>query len=167
MGRRAVYWLFIVSAALFVSGVGFVIAGARATLRTAPPPVAADTPKIESAATVKQIMRALVMPAAATIWDSVATTVSKEGIVETKPENDEAWATVAASAAMLAESANLLLDSHRAPDKGDWAKMAKAMADAANVARKAAESKSTEGILEVGDTLNQTCDNCHGRYSRS
>ena len=167
MGRHAVHWLFVVSTVLFVSGVGFVIAGARAT-RSAPATVAVvAAPTIESVATVKQIMRAIVMPAAATVWNSVATTISHQGIVETQPQNDEEWATVAASAAVLAESANLLLADHRAPDKGDWVTMAKAMADAANVARKAAEAKSTEGILEVGETINKTCDNCHGRYSRS
>jgi hypothetical protein len=167
MGRRSVYWLFIVSMALFVSGVCFVVAGARATLTTPPPVAAAETPRSESTATVKQIMRAIVMPAAASIWDSVATTVSEQGTVETRPENDEAWATVAANAAVLAESANLLLDSHRAPDKGDWTTMARAMAETANLARKAAEAKNAEGILEVGDAINKTCDNCHGRYSRS
>jgi len=167
MGRQAIHWLFVVSIALFVSGVGFVIAGARAT-RTAPAPTAAvESPTIESVATVKQIMRAIVMPSAATVWNSVATTISHAGIVETKPQNDEEWATVAASAAALAESANLLLADHRAPDKGDWVTMARAMADAANVARKAAEAKSTDGILEVGEIINKTCDNCHGRYSRS
>lgn len=166
MGRRAVYWLFVVGVALFVSGVAFVIAGARAT-RTAKPVAVAAAPTIESVATVKQIMRAIVMPAAATIWDSVATTISAEGTVETRPQNDEDWATVAANAAAIAESANLLLDSHRAPDTGEWTTMSRAMADAANVARKAAESKSIEGILEVGETLNKTCDNCHTRYSRS
>ena len=167
MGARPVHWLFVVSVVLFVSGVGFVIAGARAILTVPPPVVATETPKIETAATVKQIMRAIVMPAAATIWDSVATTISEKGVVDTRPENDEAWATVAANAAVLAESANLLVDSHRAPDKGDWVTMARAMADAANSARKAAESKNIEGILEVGETINKTCDNCHGRYSRS
>ncbi len=164
---RTVHWLFVVGVALFLTGVGFVIAGARATLATTSPVAATETPVIESGATVKQIMRAIVMPAAATIWDSVSTTVSAQGTVDTRPENDEAWATVAANAAVLAESAKLLVDSHRAPDGGEWMTMARAMADAANIARKAAESKDVDGILEVGDTINKTCDNCHDRYSRS
>jgi len=32
---------------------------------------------------------------------------------------------------------------------------------------KAAESHSADGILLVGDEINQTCDNCHERYSRN
>ena len=82
------------------------------------------------------------------------------------PRTDEEWAQVATSAAVLVESANLLLDGGRAVDAGEWTKMARAMADAADKALKAAEAKSADGILMVGDEINQTCDNCHERYSR-
>ena len=44
--------------------------------------------------------------------------------------------------------------------------MTQAMADAGKTALKAAESKSPEGILAAGETINMTCDNCHEKYQR-
>jgi hypothetical protein len=162
---RTVHWLFIVSLLLFVSGVGFVIAAARTTRTAAPAQAAA--PPVEAVASVKQIMIGMVMPAAADIWNSVATTVSAKGIEETRPQTDEEWERLTTSAAMLSEAATLLVQGNRAPDKEDWTKMARAMAEAAAKTRKAAEAKSPDGILAVGEEINITCDNCHERYSRN
>ena len=162
---KPVHWLFVISLGLFVSSIGFVIAAER-TVRTAPSQaVVAEQPA--PVATVKQIMSGVVAPSATSIWDSVATTVSAAGIDEKMPRTDEEWVSVATSAAVLADSAGMLLASGRAVDTGDWPKMAQAMAAAAAKALKAAEAHSTDGILEVGDEINQTCDNCHERYSRN
>jgi hypothetical protein len=67
---------------------------------------------------------------------------------------------------MLAESGNLLLLDGRAVDRGDWVTMTKAMIEGADKALKAAEAKSTEGILEAGSEINITCDDCHAKYQR-
>jgi cytochrome c556 len=40
------------------------------------------------------------------------------------------------------------------------------MADAGQIALKAAESKNPAGILEAGEAINQSCDNCHQKYQR-
>ena len=55
---RIVHWLFVVGVALFVSGVGFIIAGAR-TPRRAP---TAETFALEvrPVASVKQLMKGIV-----------------------------------------------------------------------------------------------------------
>jgi hypothetical protein len=162
---RAIHWLFVVSAALFVSGIGFVVAAER-TARAAPPAPASQR-AAAPVATVRQVMAGMVAPAAMTIWDSVATTVSASGIDERAPRNDEEWARVATSAALVIEAANLLVEGKRAIDAKDWPAMAKAMADAGAKALEAAHAKSADGILTVGDELNQTCDRCHERYSRN
>jgi hypothetical protein len=117
-------------------------------------------------ATVKQIMNGIIRPAAGAIWESVSTTVSERGIEEKMPRTEEEWASVATSAATLVESANLLMVGDRAVDRDEWPKMAGAMADAATKALKAAEAKSVDGILAVGEEINTTCDKCHERYSR-
>jgi hypothetical protein len=161
---RTVHWLFLVSAALFISGIGFIIASAR-TAQAAPPPVEA-TPAVTPVATVKQIMAGIVMPSAAAVWDSVSTVVSAAGIVESQPRTDAEWAVVGSHAAALVESANLLMVGNRAIDKEDWVKMSKALADAAMIAIKAADAKSTDGILEAGEKINTSCDNCHQKYQR-
>jgi hypothetical protein len=161
---RTVHWLFLVSVALFISGIGFIIASARSTQVEAAAP--ASAPSLPPVATVKQIMAGIVMPSAASIWDSVSTIVDAKGVQENQPRTDEEWARVGANAAALIESANLLLVGDRPVDQGDGVKMAKAMADAGQIALKATVEKKPEGILEAGEAINQTCDNCHQKYQR-
>jgi cytochrome c556 len=52
-------------------------------------------------------------------------------------------------------------------DQGDWLKMAQAMAESGQKALEAAEARSVDGILAVGEEINRTCDACHERYSRN
>ena len=163
---RTLHWLFLVSVLLFVSGIGFVIAAGR-TVRAAPASAAvAATTAVPSVATVKQVMRGITMPAAATIWNSVSTVVDEKGVTENAPKDDAEWAVVGANAAALAESANMLMTGDRVIDKGDWIKFATALRDSATTALKAADSKDTAGILAVGEVINASCDACHERYQR-
>jgi hypothetical protein len=162
---RTLHWLFLISVLLFVSGIGFVIAAGR-TVRTAAPAAASAAPAVPPVATVKQVMRGMTMPTAAALWDSVSTIVDLTGVHENAPKTDEEWAVVAANAAVLAESANLLMTGDRAVDKGDWVKFAAALRDKANKALKFAEGKDAPGILAVGEEINATCDACHERYQR-
>jgi hypothetical protein len=161
---RTVHWLFLVSAALFISGIGFIIASARTPQAeaAAPPPAPALTP----VASVRQIMVGIVTPAAYTVFDSVATIVDAKGVQEKQPKTDAEWAVVGSAAAALIESSNLLLMGNRPVDQGDWVTMSKAMADAGQTALKAAEAKSPEGILAAGEAINTSCDNCHQKYQR-
>ena len=166
--RRPFYWLFVISVALFISGIGFVIAAERTARLTAAPAAAAATPRAAApVATVKQIMNGIVMPSAAQIWDSVSTIVDASGVNEKVPRTDAEWAQVGTSAAMLVEAGNLLVEGGRAVDQGDWVKMARAMAETGQKALKAAESRSADGVLAVGEEINTTCDACHERYSRN
>lgn len=162
---RTLQWLFLVSVLLFISGIGFVIAAGR-TARTAGPTAAPTAPATPPVATVKHIMRAMTMPNAAIIWDSVSTIVDAKGTTENQPRTDEEWAVVAASAAVLAESANMLVSDGRAVDKGDWVKFANELRDSSNTALSAAEKKDAKGILAVGEVINASCDACHERYQR-
>ncbi len=156
--------LFLVSAALFVCGVGFTVIGARDARRTAPagPPATA----VARVATVKQLMSAVAVPTAQAIFDSVQTNVTAKGIEEIFPRNDGEWEALAANAAALAEVGTLLQDDGLAVDRGDWVKMSAALTDAAKQAVAAATAKSTDAVLEAGDAVNRTCDTCHMRYRR-
>jgi hypothetical protein len=163
---RSRHWFFIVSMGLFVSGIGFVIAAERSARATVPEaaPAAALVPAV---ATVKQVMNGIVQPGASAVWDSVSTIVSENGVEEKRPRTTDEWAQVSTSAAMVIESANLLMDPGRAIDTGEWAAMARAMAASAGKALEFANAQNVDGILQVGDELNRTCDNCHERYSRN
>jgi len=160
---RMVHWLFVVSVALFVTGIGFVVAAGRSAPPSAPEN---EPPPVVPVATVKQIMAGITGPAATVVYNAVGTVINSEGVKEIAPQNDEEWAVVANSAAALVESGNLLLVGNRLVDNGDWVTMARDMIEKGTVALKAAEAKSTEGILGSGGNLNETCDNCHAKYQR-
>ena len=151
---RSIYGLLIVSLLLFVFGIWFVIAGARA---------ASVQPAAPAVASVLELMDGIVVPAAGVVYDSVATTVTREGVQETRPQNDREWQRVAGNAAALIEAAQLLTMEGRARE-GDWATIAKAMGDAAAQVRAAAQKKDAEGILAGGELLNNSCDNCHRKF---
>lgn len=161
---KTIHWLFIVGAALFIFGIGFVVVGAREARRVPVP--AAAAPTTTPVATTKQIMSAIVAPAADAIFSAVSTTVSEKGIVEVAPQNDEEWAALGAKAAALAEAGNLIVIDGRAVDQGDWVTMSRAMIDAGRQTLKAVEAKSTESVLTAGEAVNTSCDNCHERYRR-
>jgi hypothetical protein len=160
---RTVHWLFVLSIALFLCGIGFVIAGARPA-REAP---IAPGPALTPVASVTQIMKGIVGPAATVVFDAVSTSVTKDGVEEKAPHTDEEWQTVGNAAAALIESGNLLLIGRRAVDKGDWVKMSNAMIEAAKVTLKATEAKSPDQVLASGEAVNESCDSCHLKYRRN
>lgn len=153
---RTTYALLIVSLLLFVFGIWFVLAGARTRggLPPAAPPVA----------TVAELMDGIVSPASSVIYQSVTTTVTREGVEEVRPKNDREWQRVAGNAAALVEASEMLKTPGRTRDAGDWAMIATAMGTAAAEARAAAQKKDPEGILAAGERLNNSCDNCHRKY---
>jgi len=163
---RTVQWLFVVSAALFISGVGFIIAGARNSIGAQAAPSAAPV-DIESVATVKQIMQGVVSPAANIVFESVGTVVSAAGIEEFQPETDEEWDIVESNAAVLIESAALLMSGDRAVDRQEWATQSQALADAAGILLEAARAHDRDKVLEHGETLYRSCDACHRTYMRN
>jgi hypothetical protein len=163
---RSVYWLFAISAALFISGIAFVIAGERTARAATSAAATAPAVEIMPVASVKQIMNGIVMPDAYVIYNAVGTKTSAKGVEEIAPQNDEEWAVVANAAAALVESGNLLLMGDRAIDKGDWVKMTRDFMEQGKLALKAAEAKDTDGIVSSGGDLNTTCDNCHAKYQR-
>lgn len=158
---RTVHWLFVVSAALFVSGIGFVVAAGR-TAQQVPPVQRPVTP----VASVRQIMNGITAPAATVVFASVGTVLSYEGARETFPKTDAEWEAVGDSAAAVVESGNLMMLGGRAVDTGDWVTLSQAMIEAAKVALKAIEAKDAEALLLSGEAINESCDNCHQKYQR-
>ena len=159
---RTVHWMLVVSVALFVSGIGFIIAGTRTARLATPVEVPVTTP----VASVKQVMNGIMAPAAFVVYDAVGYVVDVDGVQEIAPENDEEWAAIADSAAALIESGNLLLLGDRAVDDGEWVTITRELIEAGTTALRAAEAQDTEGILAIGEGINTTCDDCHAIYQR-
>ncbi len=160
---KTVHWLFTLSVALFLTGIAFVIAGARAARRA---PVVVAAPAVVPIASVKQIMKGIVGPAANVVFSAVSTTTTARGVEEKAPQTPEEWEAVGNSAAALIESGNLILMGNRAIDQGDWAKFSRQMIEAGKVALKATQDKSADGVLASGEAINASCDDCHLKYER-
>lgn len=159
---RSLHWLFLVSIALFISGIAFVIAAAR----MAPEPARAESAPIAPVASVKQLMNGIITPAARDVFSSVATIITADRVEERAPKTDEEWQAVGNSAAALAEAGNLLMIESRAVDQGDWLTMSKALLDSAQVVMKAIEAKSPSDLMASGEAIVVSCDNCHLKYQR-
>jgi len=162
---RLVHAFFLVSVLLFVSGIGFVIAGARAA-RQGQVSSAPAAPTLTPVATVKQIMTLLVAPAATTVFASVGTTITAEKIDERRPETDAEWEEVADSAAALVEAGNLMLMGSRAVDQENWAKYARELIDTSLVTLNAARAKDPTAVFDSCEAIYNSCNGCHATYMR-
>jgi len=162
---RIIHWLFVLSVALFVSGIGLVIASARAARRA---PAAADTAaaSLTPVASVKQIMKGITGPAATVVYNAVGTIVTSKVTEERAPRTDEEWEAVGNAAAAIIESGNLLMMGTRAVDQADWIKESRALIEAGTEALRAVQSRSADGVFAAGEPLNLSCDNCHRKYQR-
>jgi len=154
--------MLVVSVALFVSGIGFIIVGARSSQVATPVDVPVTTP----VASIKQVMSGITGPAATVVYNAVGYIVTADGVEEIVPQNDEEWAVITNSAAALVESGNLLLLGDRVVDDGDWVTITRALIEAGTIALRAAEAQDVEGILAIGVDINTTCDDCHATYQR-
>lgn len=162
---RRVEWLFVVSVALFVSGIAFIIASGTSRPRAAAAPTA-SAPTVTPVASIRQVMSGIVMPNATVVWDAVGTTLTAGVVKEAAPKNEMEWSAVTNSAAALVEAGNLLLLGNRVVDRADWIAMTRDYIDQATSILKAAEGKNAEGVFLAGGALNTTCDACHDKYQR-
>ena len=107
------------------------------------------------AVTVKQLMLDMIHPAA----NDILLFVNRGGA---KTEGD--WAPVRRAALTLAESGNLLTMTGRARDQDQWAKDAKALADAGAAAYQAAQAKNLNALEQLTGTIDASCTTCHKHY---
>ena len=138
--------------------------------------------------TIKDLMDGIVDPAADTIWNSVATTITTKGKEEKAPRTDEEWATVRRSAIQLLEASKLLqipgrhvakpaerneqgielqpqqIETLINQDRQAWIALAHALHDSATLALNAADAKDPAKVLESGGQIDMACENCHQKY---
>jgi hypothetical protein len=140
-------------------------------------------------ATIKDIMQSVVDPNADVVWLSVTTVQSAKGTVDTAPKTDEEWAKVRHGAIALTEASNLLIvpgrhvarpgEKSETPgvelepsemealinkDIPAFRMRAKALHDAGVEAIKAVDNKDAQKVFEVGEQIEQACENCHKQY---
>lgn len=150
---------------------------------------ASGEPPFRTTGTIKDIMDSVVDPSADVLWDSVSTTINRQGVQDKQPRTDDEWKEVRRSAIALVEATNLLVmegrkvapagDKSQNPeielgpeeiqklvdaDRAGWIKYAHGLHDAAMVALKAIDGKSVQGLMDAGEGIDEACENCHKHY---
>ena len=109
-------------------------------------------------------MEEVIEPAANVYWDAVGTVTDERGTVEKAPKTEAEWGVVRNAALVVAESGNLLMIEPRVRDRDQWLALARALVEAGERARKAAESKNRTAVFDAGADLYDACVNCHRIY---
>ncbi|MDH3285722.1 MAG: hypothetical protein OEQ13_13405 [Acidobacteriota bacterium] len=171
-------------------GLAAALLVAAASCDSGPEPAGTmATPAFQTTATIEEIMRHLVDPAADAIWESVVTEVTAEGVIDHIPETDEDWASLRGHALTLVESTNLLLMRERrvaspgsrselpgvdlepeqieallAENRAAWDQFVGGLHTSGLVVLEAVDRRDVEALLVAGDGLDLACENCHVRY---
>ena len=123
-----------------------------------------EPPPFKPVADVKQLMNAMIDPAADEIWESTGWIITAAGEEERKPQNDEEWLAVMNHAITVTEAGNLLMMVPRAKDGDMWMQRAQEMIDAGTKAWRAAEAKDVQRLFDTGGEVYQSCTHCHENY---
>ncbi len=129
----------------------------------------ADKPPELPYGTVQQMMANEVQPTSDIYWMSVGASselIDGQPVFrEWKPETDEEWAAVAASAVKLRTLAETLGSPAYADERGaGWTDFTEGLAGAATQAEQAALAKDADAVFEAGGTLYTVCSACHQAF---
>ena len=119
-----------------------------------------------------ETMTWVIDPAADVIWGSAGFVLTEDGEQDLAPATEDAWAKVRHSAAVVAESGNLLLMPHLLPPGDEslpadaWIEFSHAMTRFGQEAMAAVDAKDADALFEVGGKLYNVCRACHQVYAR-
>jgi len=125
----------------------------------------AAPPPLRLHADVKQIMAAIVDPAADVVWGAVGTIDTIEGTAQIRPRDEGEWTETAHAAWVVAEAANALMIGNRPKDTGDWMTFAQELADNSLKAARAAEAHDADALFTAGGDMYLACTACHAKYN--
>ena len=182
---------YLISASCFACLV-FVVACHKA--ETPPATETAQTAQVDPtwqvpAATVKDLMLAIIDTNADVVWESVSSVSNEKGVQETRPQTNEDWQKVLHGALALAEGANMLMipgrrvarpgeksetpgvelepeemDALIARDPVAFHKRAADLRTAALEVLDAVDKKDADKVFEIGEHIERACENCHSHY---
>jgi hypothetical protein len=179
---------FVVAAVLACASA---IACSSAKPSDSPAAAAPAAPAMKAVVSVKELMRFTIDPIADNIFDAVMWDITKKGIVETKPRNEEDWEKVKIGAVTLAEAIYLLkvprpfapagdvnkstgpnppeLSPAQIKEKVDkdpvlWDAKIEALRNAAKEVMEIADKKDADALFEASADLDMACEACHLEY---
>ena len=165
------------------------LAGLAGCAGGGPEPDPGPRPNFQPTATVEELMRSVVDPAADAVWDSVVITSTPDGIEREAPNSDDDWLALEHHAVRLLEAGNLLRIEGRPIAAADsvselpgidlepadiavrvagqydaWLRSGRELHDAGVVVLNAVRARSVDALLESGDRLDAACESCHSRF---
>ncbi len=114
--------------------------------------------------TMRELMAFVLEPAADGLWSTAGWVEDRDGYRELYPTTEEGWERVVASAAMVAESGNLLALPDRAIDNDAWMIYSQGLTQAGFRAMSAAASRNKEDLFQAGADIYSVCSACHQAY---
>ncbi len=114
--------------------------------------------------TMQELMAFVLEPAADGLWSTAGWVEDRDGYRELYPTTDEGWEHVVASAAMVAESGNLLTLPGRALDNDAWMIYSEGLTQAGFRAMAAAVTRNKEDLFQAGADIYSVCSACHQAY---
>ena len=189
---RQVHFVLVVMVTLVLGSFGITQSACTQSAPAAAATTSTPSSPFAPVGTVKQIMKGIVDPSSAAIWDAVSTESGPKGEIEKAPKTEEEWAKLESQALTLAEVANLLKMPGRqvakpdeantksqpdAPeltpvqieekinkDRAAWDKRADALRETAIKAMAAAKAHDKDAVLNVGEEIDNACESCHKVY---
>lgn len=165
-----------------------VLAGCDAAPPPPEEPAATEVP-FRPTVPIEEVMRYMIDPAADSVWESVVTIVTDEGIQDIVPETDEDWEGLRRHAVTLVESTNLLLmEPRRVAAEGSvsempgvdlepeeieaileenrpaWTALTLGLYDSGVEVLRAVDAQDLDALLTAGDGLDLACENCHIQF---
>ncbi len=125
--------------------------------------VSAET-NFDTTLTMQELMLHVLEPAADGLWSTAGWVEDRDGYRELYPTTDEGWEHVVASAAMVAESGNLLTLPGRALDNDAWMIYSEGLTQAGFRAMAAAATRNKEDLFQAGADIYSVCSACHQAY---
>jgi hypothetical protein len=174
------------ASALFVFTM--ILSGACRTTPPVPEP-AAPAAEMHLDATIKDLMLGVIDTNADVVWNAVSFVHNDQGIVETRPKNDEEWATVRRGAVALMEGTNLLkmhprkvaqaheksevpgvelepaeMEALIVKDPASWDRFSEDLYLSVKNVLAAIDAKDVNKVFELGERIEHTCEGCHKAY---
>ena len=134
--------------------IATVIGAAMLATSVAGQQPAAAPPAGTPAKTVKDVMLLFTVPGSDAVFKAAAE----------PPVTAADWSELQRKAAMLVESAELLLDPKYAVKDNAWRTLAQSHRAAAVATQKAVEKKDADALSAASDALYEECANCHARF---
>ncbi len=109
-------------------------------------------------------MEHILYPSAAVVWSNAGYIITKDGEENLSPTTEEEWHNVEDHAAMVMESANLLLLPGRGLKEPEWEVFSKDLVRTGLLAFEAAQNRDAEALFNAGGEIYLSCLACHQKY---